>query len=316
MPIYETFSKRHRRLARGDEVEPLIYDPLPIEFRRQVVHIWNSAIGPYLVGGGIYGGPHTEYVSNLAWKAIHITLCRELGVFALGSENHNEFGQCQEFILDGTTDNALDIIEVSFKVIDSEIRHKYASSRQESQITQDADDAIQELNHRFLEYGLGYQFVDGSLMRMDSQYLHNEAIVPAISLLHRKRFEGASEEFMSAHTHYRNGRYKEAIADALKAFESTMKTICDLKGWGYPENATAQPLIKIMFENELVPASLQSQFGAVRSLLESGIPTLRNRTSGHGQGQERIEVPEHIAAFALHVTASNIVLLVEASERK
>ncbi|GAI85795.1 unnamed protein product, partial [marine sediment metagenome] len=32
----------------------------------------------------------------------------------------------------------------------------------------------------------------------------------------------------------------------------------------------------------------------------------------HGQGQKRVIVPAHIAAYALHLAATNIVFLVEA----
>jgi hypothetical protein len=46
--------------------------------------------------------------------------------------------------------------------------------------------------------------------------------------------------------------------------------------------------------------------------MESGLPTVRNKTSGHGQGPTPIELPAHFVAYSLHLTASNIVFLVEA----
>ena len=95
-----------------------------------------------------------------------------------------------------------------------------------------------------------------------------------------------------------------------------MKTICDRRKWAYPANATAKPLLDVLYQNGLIPPELQSQFTALRSLLESGLPTLRNRTSGHGQGSEAREVPPHVAAYALHAAAANIVLLVEAFRSK
>ena len=55
-----------------------------------------------------------------------------------------------------------------------------------------------------------------------------------------------------------------------------------------------------------------SYFSAVRGCLDSGLPTVRNKTSGHGQGQEIIELPEHFAAYALNLAATNIVFLVNA----
>jgi hypothetical protein len=49
--------------------------------------------------------------------------------------------------------------------------------------------------------------------------------------------------------------------------------------------------------------------------LESGIPTVRNKTSGHGQGASYSQIPAHLAAYALHLSAANILFL-SASETK
>ncbi len=53
----------------------------------------------------------------------------------------------------------------------------------------------QALNHRFREDGIGYQYIESMLIRVDSQYLHAEAVKPALSLLSSAGFEGAQEEF-------------------------------------------------------------------------------------------------------------------------
>lgn len=37
--------------------------------------------------------------------------------------------------------------------------------------------------------------------------------------------------------------------------------------------------------NGLVPAFTQNQFTSLQNLLESGIPTIRNKLGGHGQAQ-------------------------------
>ena len=57
---------------------------------------------------------------------------------------------------------------------------------------------------------------------------------------------------------------------------------------------------------------MQSHFPALRSTLESSVPSVRNRRSGHGQGRQIVDVPDFIAAFTLHLTASNILLLARA----
>ena len=150
---------------------------------------------------------------------------------------------------------------------------------------------------------------------MDSEYLHQEVTKSAIKLLHDPAFRGASDEFLRAHEHYRSGRNKEAIAEALKAFESTLKTICERLGWSYDRRATASTLIGIVLGNGLVDASLQSYFTGLREILQSGLPTIRNK-SGHGQGSQPVEVPDYLAAFALHTVGASIVMLVEAYRAK
>jgi hypothetical protein len=59
---------------------------------------------------------------------------------------------------------------------------------------------------------------------------------------------------------------------------------------------------------------MQSHFTALRSTLESGLPTVRNRggRGGHGQGSDVVDVPDYLAAYCLHLAATNIVLLIEA----
>lgn len=130
-------------------------------------------------------------------------------------------------------------------------------------------------------------------------------------MLYEVEFEGPSDEFISGHEHYRHGRNREAIADALKAFESTMKAICDARGWSYPQNATAAPLVDIVFNENLVPSHLRGEFEALGATLKSGLPAVRNRAGGHGQGAQVVEVPAHLAAYALNLAATNIVFLVE-----
>jgi hypothetical protein len=36
--------------------------------------------------------------------------------------------------------------------------------------------------------------------------------------------------------------------------------------------------------------------------------------SGHGQGKELVSIPNYLAAYAIHLAASNIVFLVNADE--
>ncbi len=177
----------------------------------------------------------------------------------------------------------------------------------------DSDDAIEELNTRFKEHGIGYQFESGEVLRVDSEFSHSEIVKPTLSLLRGDGFAGANEEFLEAHQHYRHGRNKECLVSALKAFESVMKGVCKRKGWVFKPSDTAKNLIAVCVANGLFPTYLESEITSLRTLLESGVPTVRNRAGGHGQGTEPVAVPAYLARYALNLTASNALLLIDAA---
>jgi hypothetical protein len=302
-----------KKLARQGQQDVYQYDTLPRPFRIQVIYIWTTAIGSYRpVSEPVLGMPPVQPKSNEYWNEIHDILARELGVFHLGMEKSDPFSRCKEFLLRAETDGALDIIELTFRWIDRQVRRLRPHEMQFANITQEPDDAIAELNYRFQEHGVGYQFADGEIVRVDSQYVHAEVVKPALALLQSTGFRGPSDEFFHAHEAYRKGRHKEAITEALKAFESTMIAICQQRRWPYPPTATAGRLVEILFGNELIPVELKNHFTTLASLLQAGLPTLRNRNAGHGQGADLVTVPGYLAAYSLHLAAANIVLMVEA----
>jgi hypothetical protein len=314
MAINDLYSKRKKLAERGNQPEVYQYTDLPVEFRRQVILIWSDAIGSYCAE---QFNDEEAFIGSL-WREIHDSFAKELGLFYL-SELRNPFEQCQSFLLNENTpvDNLLDLIEFTFRYIDEDIRELLQDPQYSRQLNvpQLPDNAISELNHRFREHEIGYQYNNGQIIRVNSGFIHAEVVVPALSLLSSQNFKGAEQEFRSAHEHYRKKKYKEATSDALKAFESTMKIICNECGWSFSKG-TASDLIKVVLDNELIPNYLQTHLLGLQSILASGVPTVRNKTSGHGQGSQVIPVPEYLAAYVLHLTASNIVLLVEAYKAK
>ncbi len=202
---------------------------------------------------------------------------------------------------------------MSFRFIDGPAREwQYVNPHDASE---KADDAIEELNYRFREHGIGYQFSNGQIIRMDSELIHAEIVKPALELLNQRYYAGAQQEFLKAHEHYRKGNAKEALNECLKSFESVMKAICDKRGWKNYKNAAAKDLIEVCFDNDLIPSFWQSHYSSLRNLLESSVPTGRNKLSGHGQGTTPVSVPNHLVAYMLHMTASTIVFLAEAEEK-
>ena len=299
MPIYDLFSKRQKRL-RGEVPDVYCYDDIPKALRVQIIHIIKDAFGENL-----HGHPNPG-----AYKTVHDILCREYGLFTLEEYANSNFDAICSFLLNNNDcESMLDVIDLCFKLIehyDKNPNHRGSNYN----IKMNSGEAIKELNERFKEHGVGYQFESGTIIRVDSQFIHSETIKPVLQLLgNKKRFQGANEEFLKAHEHYRNGNYKECLAESLKSFESVMKAICQKQRWTYNQNDTASKLIDICFKNGLIPDYLQSQFSGLKSILESGVPTLRNKLGGHGQGTSVITVTQSIAEYALHLTASNILFL-------
>lgn len=302
--IFELFSKRQRKL-RGDVPDVYVYNSLPNPLRVQIIHIWNDTLGDALY--------HDKVVQ--AYKFIVDTLCREYGVFKLPGApefgNRNYISELGNFLLQSKDiERTLDTIELSFRVIDKFTRDwNYLRRDNASAI---ADNAINELNERLREHGVGYQFIGEEIVRVDSELIHSEVVKPALRLLNNKKFAGAQEEFLKAHEHYRHGNEKEALNECLKSFESLMKAICDKRQWAYKPNSTAKDLIEVCFSNGLIPSFWQTNLTSLRSILESSIPTGRNKLGGHGQGTNTTVVPSYLVAYMLHMTASVIVFLADA----
>jgi hypothetical protein len=309
MAIFDLFSKRQKRL-RGEVPEIFVYDPIPQPLKVQIVHIIRDVVGEDRYSSDA----HAEQV----YQYLHNAICREYGVFSLG-EGYNQTNQSQlfdYFLKTANTEQAIDIIELCFRYIDRIIRESYWTYKQRTNSKLEPDDAIAELNERFRENGVGYSFDGGEIIRMDSTYVHSEITKPTLSLLWNDKFKGANEEYLKAHEHYRHGRNKECLTECLKGFESTMKVICKEKEWNFNQTDTAKKLIQICFQNGLVPTFTQNQFTSLQSLLESGIPTIRNKLGGHGQGQVPQKVDDEMTRYGLNLTGTNIIFLIEQSNIK
>ena len=201
-------------------------------------------------------------------------------------------------------ERALDAVEMAFRGIEAIQSHRRTPGK--------ATEAVEELNQRFKEHGVGYEFNSPYIFRIDSEMLHVEVVKPALRLLDEKQYAGARQEFIRAHEHYRKGNAKEALSECLKSFESVMKAICDKNRWSYSKEATSKSLIEVCFRNGLIPSFWQSHYSSLRNLLESSVPTGRNKLGGHGQGTKPVSVPDYLVAYMLHMTGSAIVFLAEA----
>lgn len=308
MRITNLFSKR-QKVFRGEVPDVFVYDKMPQELRVQIVHIFRDYLGNE---NEIH--QHGIMVAG-AYEFIVETLCREYGVFRLpGAKDYGNRDYIEElfnFILnEKNVERVLDAIELGCRVID--VHSRKWDYRRHQDADEEADAGLAELNARFQHHGFGYRFESNDVVRVDSEIVHAEVVKPALALLHDAMYKGAEAEFHLAFEHYRHGRTKEALSECLKALESTVKAIAKKRKWKHDSNATAKPLLDLMFDKQLIPQLWAQHFSGLRAMLESGVPTVRNRLGGHGQGTDVIQVPPHIVAFALHQTASAIVFLANA----
>ena len=309
MAVFNIYSKR-QKILRGDIPEIFTFE-IPTKLRVQIIHILNDGIGVSNERAG--DDEIDEY-----YMLIHDILCREYGETSLVKNISGYKDQVQYFISFGKdSEQVLDAVELAIRLIENVISDVDKFYKQVVTIKMNSEEVIEEINQRFKENGVGYSYEKGEFLRVDNTFIHEEVTKPVLSLLYNKKFDGACDEYLKAHEHYRHGRNKECLAECLKAFESTLKIICNEKGWEFDnQKDTAKKLIQICLLNGLLPGYLETQMAHFRALLETGLPVIRNKTSGHGQGNEIITVDESMARYGLNLTGTNIIFVVEQSKIK
>ena len=173
------------------------------------------------------------------------------------------------------------------------------------------DEVIDEFNARLQEAAIGYQYISSEIIRIDSQFVHSEVVLPALQLLRDERFSSANKEYRSAHEAYRHGQLEDCLVDCGKALESVLKVIGRKRGWKFNDTDTASRLIQAAVDARFLAAYSQTSLNHLKGLIETSTPTIRNKTAAHGAGATLRVVPRHLAAFQLHQTAAVILYLVE-----
>ncbi len=211
-------------------------------------------------------------------------------------------------------DEALDFIEACFQ----------------SFIYRGRQQGVDEINAIFREHGIGYELTpyvehfigrDGKvtseirggctveteyprIIRRDEHLVHTEVIEPMLKLLTNSKLRVANSEMLGAHAALRLGEFEDAITLCGSAFESVLKTICDLKKWPYDANRdTCAKLVGICRDNGLFPAFYAPIFESVG--------TIRNKLGDvHGRGPTpQHSVTQEQAEHMLRATAAHVLLL-------
>jgi hypothetical protein len=300
--VYDIYSKREGRQL-GAVPDVYEYEKLPLFLRKQIVLLCERVIGK---------PDHDERNSAAKFYAtvclilreeygvLHLFELLDLGYSFRRSHSRPSLYELSEFFFNEEAGKrCLDVIEL--------FAHQFAKMNRR--------DAISTLNHRIREAGIGYQFESGKIIRVDNQLIHSEVIKPALHFISAKGFEGANEEFLQAHEKYRQGDYKGSLVEGTKALESVLKITLSKNGANITAGDTAKKLFEKFKALNLLPEYLPGQINALYDLLQNSATKPRNKDSAaHGQGAEVRDVPEYLAAYGLHQTASAILLIVKAHE--
>lgn len=301
MPIFELYS------TRNIDMKPDVYQYqlLSSKLRTQLTQIFGDAFGRHDISHRGIASKITP--SGQMFSRAFSILSREYGENSLFMYQAGSYEWlCSYLLQEYRVERVLDLVEVLCNMLENEVANNQIAFEANSGATQKANDAIKEINDRMKRDGFGYEYIGGIIVRVDQGFIHSEVTKPALFLL--SEFDGARNEFIKAHEHYRHLRFEECLIECNKSMESLLKSICDEQGWQYGKG-TVNALIPICMANGLFPPYLQTHQSSLNSLITQGVPSIRNNDAGHGQGSSVREIPESLVSYALHLTATNIVFL-------
>jgi hypothetical protein len=308
MAVFHTYSQENKA-----QMDVFIYDQIPDKLKIQVYHIWSDFFIS-LVYVNIYSA--LEY--HGFFKNINKIICKEHALLDIKSSHRfaipNEYSEINEYYLNLKDHRyIIDVISIMFNQIELIPEKLNTLGYPPDIISKSISDIITELNERFRQHGVGHEYINGKIIKVDSKLLHSEITKNTLLLISDEKYFTANEEFLKAHDHYKNQRYHECLNECLKAFESTMKIICGTKGWKYETTDTANKLINVLIENNFLKSYSESHLNALKSILVSGVPTIRNKNSGHGQGEEKIVITDNLASYMLYLTGATVNFLINES---
>lgn len=208
---------RRKRADRAGQRVVYLYGPISEQMRAQAFHAMDRA----------FNAAPSDLKPWELWSQTEVRIMGEHGLLKPLSWEEYSRGRVMDYLSHvNPTEHFLDTVEIGFR----QVQHYWDSMGKTSGKAghvRSVKAAISELNKRFGQHDLGYAVAGwpGIITRVDSQYIHAEVVESAIHQLSTAGWEGPLDEFMRAHKHYRHGNNKEAMNEALKSFESTMKAI-------------------------------------------------------------------------------------------
>lgn len=170
LAIISLYSKRKR--AKDRPVDDVFnYEEIPKTLRVQIIQKFEEASRQY----SPYGSPADTFtISPDLLQELVKVLRAEYGMRTIGGDKYHRdyLSELDSFIAISETDHFLDCVELYCKIVEND----NSIDRKTKELL------INEVNHRFLEAGLGYEF-DREIIKIDSKLVHSGAVKPVIKLL-------------------------------------------------------------------------------------------------------------------------------------
>ena len=163
MVIHDLYSKLNK------EPSDIFIFSLTPKFRIQAVHIWNDFFNQL-----------EATQCNSTWEAIHNHICREHGHKTLleggfGIRYKDSYKVSEYFENNSNTVECLDVIQIVLRfILQVPIRFNLYDLRYTP------EQAIADFNTRFLENGIGFEFQNRLIIKVDNKLLHKEIIIPTL----------------------------------------------------------------------------------------------------------------------------------------
>lgn len=167
-------------------------------------------------------------------------------------------------------------------------------------------DCEKEINAVLYIHNSSWRFIDGNAVLIDSEYHQREIHAKTVELLKTNKAYGALEEFQEAINDLTASETKDAVVNAHKSVESTMKVVL---GAGSEKLRYGQ-LLRKLIDSDIIPEYYEGFFDNFEQLV-LGVGKERNLPGrGHGQGSQPTEVDRSLAEFTVNLAGSiNLFLL-------
>lgn len=293
--IYKPFFRREAE-ANGEIPDIWFFDTLPHNVRIQIWQTFESADEFY-------------WLLNTSMDTC-LFLRHEIGIECLSSHRHyydyqqwDYTAELKDFFLNKDFRFAFSVVECLAIALN---RQSGNSSKHQK--------AIVEINYRLKEARIGYEFnTDANMIiKKSDEITYKLSIEPAFRLLSDLRFQESIDNFSKAFSDYQLGTRKDlesAITNAFKALESTIKNICKLKKYDFNDEKSLKDQVAVLKNNHFLSKKYDNYLDKITDFIIASA-TPRNKTAGHGQSDEGIDVvDEKLVEFVLAQVASIIVFL-------